>query len=79
MFTVNSCTGDLIPTTPAIVTTRINPGSMVVDPLDRFVYAANLVSNAADQATISNTPLKAMAPCPPQARPQHKAPRYRWF
>lgn len=53
MFTVNSCTGDLIPTTPATVTTGINPESMVVDPLGRFVYVANLVSNAADQATIS--------------------------
>ena len=53
MFTLDSCTGDLIPTAPATVTTGINPESMVVDPLGRFVYVANLVSNAADQATIS--------------------------
>jgi 6-phosphogluconolactonase len=53
VFTVNSCTGDLVPTTPATVTTGINSESLVVDPLGRFVSVANLVFNAADQATIS--------------------------
>jgi 6-phosphogluconolactonase len=53
MFTVNSCTGALTPLTPATVPTGIEPESMVVDPSGKFVYVANLVSNASDQATIS--------------------------
>src|SRR4029077_11047463 len=57
MYTVNSCTGALSPTTPATipvgVDTGINAESMVVDPAGRFLYVANLVSNATDQATIS--------------------------
>src|ERR1700683_2240771 len=49
MFTANSCTGDLSPTTPATVATGANAfGSetMVVDPAGRFAYVANLGSNA---------------------------------
>src|ERR1039458_3383783 len=56
MYTVNSCTGDLAPTTPATVATGANAfGSeqMVADPTGRFAYVANLMSNAADLATIS--------------------------
>ena len=56
IFTVNSCTGDLTPATPAMVATGANSfGSeqMVVDPAGRFAYVANLMSNASDQATIS--------------------------
>ena len=58
MYTVNSCTGALTPTTPASVptgTTPQEPGpeSMVAAPGRKFVYVANLVSNASDQATIS--------------------------
>ncbi|MFZ1083772.1 MAG: beta-propeller fold lactonase family protein [Terracidiphilus sp.] len=58
MYTVNSCTGVFIPTTPASVATGYaNPQAgaeqMVVDPAGRFAYVANLVSNATDQATIS--------------------------
>jgi 6-phosphogluconolactonase len=52
-FTANSCTGVLAPTSPATIATGINPEDMVVDPLGRFVYVANLVSNASDEATIS--------------------------
>jgi len=58
MFTVNSCTGQFTPTTPASVSTgyafpQIDAEQMVVDPLGRFAYVANLVSNASDLATIS--------------------------
>ena len=52
-FTVNSCTGVLSPTSPATIATGINPEDMAVDPLGRFVYVANLVSNSSDEATIS--------------------------
>lgn len=58
MFSINSCTGAFTATTPATVATGVSPGQlgaedMVVDPLGRFAYVANLISNASDQATIS--------------------------
>jgi 6-phosphogluconolactonase (cycloisomerase 2 family) len=58
MFTVDSCSGKFNATTPASVATgyaspQIAPEQLVADPLGRFVYVANLVSNASDQATIS--------------------------
>src|ERR1700735_1641578 len=53
MFTVNSCTGALTPTTPASTATQFDPESMVVDHSGRFAYVANIVSNGSDLATIS--------------------------
>lgn len=58
MFSINSCTGAFTATTPAMVATGVQPGQMgaeemVADPLGRFAYVANLISNASDQATIS--------------------------
>jgi len=56
MFTVDSCTGTFAATTPASIATGPNQfGSedMVADPLGRFVYVANLVSNVSSQSTIS--------------------------
>lgn len=56
MFTVNSCTGALTPTTPPTIATGANAfGSegMVVDRAGKFAYVANLMSNASDEATIS--------------------------
>jgi len=53
VFTVNSCTGALTPATPATIATGSDPETFAVDPSGRFVYAANLVSNASDLATIS--------------------------
>lgn len=56
MFTVNSCTGNLEPTTPATVSTGANSfGSegLAVDPAGKFAYVANLMSNASDLATVS--------------------------
>lgn len=58
MFTVDSCTGQFIPATPASIATgyaypQNYAEEMVADPLGRFAYVANLVSNASDLATIS--------------------------
>jgi 6-phosphogluconolactonase len=58
MYTVNSCTGNFEATAPATVATgyalpQAGAEQMVADPLGRFAYVANLVSNASDQATIS--------------------------
>lgn len=58
MFTVDSCTGVFTPTNPPSVSTGVSSSQlgaeeMVADPLGRFAYVANLVSNASDQATIS--------------------------
>jgi DNA-binding beta-propeller fold protein YncE len=58
MYTVNSSTGAFTATTPAVVNTGYAPPQqgaeqMVADPLGRFAYVANLVSNGSDQATIS--------------------------
>jgi 6-phosphogluconolactonase (cycloisomerase 2 family) len=57
MYTVNSCTGALTATTPATVPTGVNNGfnaeGMAIDPMGRFLYVANLGSNAYDAGTIS--------------------------
>ncbi|MGD0061706.1 MAG: beta-propeller fold lactonase family protein [Verrucomicrobiia bacterium] len=59
MFTVDSCTGQFTARTPASVGTGYsfpqndNSEEMVIDPLGRFAYVANLVSNASSQSTIS--------------------------
>jgi 6-phosphogluconolactonase (cycloisomerase 2 family) len=58
MFTVDSCTGQFTATSPASVATGYSypqgrAEQMVADPLGRFAYVANLVSNASDLATIS--------------------------
>jgi 6-phosphogluconolactonase len=56
MYTVDSCTGKLTATTPATVSTGGNEfgaEEMAVDPAGRFVYVANLMSNATDLATIA--------------------------
>jgi 6-phosphogluconolactonase len=56
MYTVDSCTGDLTAMAPASIPTGANnfgSESMAVDPAGRFVYVANLGSNATDLGTIS--------------------------
>ena len=56
IYTINSCTGGLSPTTPATVATGANSfgaEGLAVDPSGRFAYVANLMSNATDLATIS--------------------------
>jgi 6-phosphogluconolactonase len=58
MYTVDSCTGAFTATTPTSIATgyalpQQGAEQMVVDPLGRFAYVANLVSNASDLSTIS--------------------------
>jgi len=57
MYTANSCTGALTATNPATVPTGVDNGfnaeSMAIDPTGRFLYVANLGSNATDAATVS--------------------------
>lgn len=58
MFSVNSCTGALTPTSPSTVATGTSEGQipgeeMTASGAGTFVYVANLVSNASDEATIS--------------------------
>lgn len=58
MFTVNSCNGQFTAATPASIATgysspQSDAEEMVADPLGRFAYVANLVSNASDLSTIS--------------------------
>lgn len=56
MYTVNSCNGGLTPTTPATIATGGNiygAEGLAVDPFGRFVYVANLMSNATDLANIA--------------------------
>jgi 6-phosphogluconolactonase len=58
MYTVDSCTGQFTSTSPSTISTgyaypQMDAEQMVVDPLGRFAYVANLVSNATDQSTIS--------------------------
>ena len=58
MYTVNSCTGQFDAAKPASIATgyalpQQGAEQMVADPLGRFAYVANLVSNASDKSTIS--------------------------
>jgi 6-phosphogluconolactonase len=59
MYVVNSCTGQFTATTPATVGTgysypqKDDSEQMVADPLGRFAYVANLVSNASGPSSIS--------------------------
>jgi hypothetical protein len=57
MYTADSCTGALTATNPATVPTGVDNGfnaeSMAMDPTGRFLYVANLGSNATDAATVS--------------------------
>ncbi len=57
MYTADLCTGDLTATNPATIPTGVNNGfnaeSMAIDPTGRFLYVANLGSNATDAATVS--------------------------
>lgn len=73
-YTVDSCTGAFTAATPASVSTgyaypQMAAEQMVVDPLGRFAYVANLVSNASDLSTISmytiNSTTGALTPTTP--------------
>lgn len=56
MYTINSCSGTFTAAAPPSVPTGITQfgaEDMVVDPLRRFAYVANLESNAVSESTIS--------------------------
>jgi YVTN family beta-propeller protein len=57
MYSADSCTGALTPLKPATVPTGVDNGfnaeEMAIDPTNRFLYVANLGSNATDAATVS--------------------------
>jgi 6-phosphogluconolactonase len=57
MYSANSCSGALTSLNPATIPTGVNNAfgaeSMAIDPLGRFLYVANLGSNATDAATVS--------------------------
>jgi len=57
MYTADSCTGALTPTNPATISTGVDNGfnaeSMAIDSTGKYLYVANLGSNATDAATIS--------------------------
>lgn len=57
MYSADSCSGALTPLSPATVPTGLDNGfnaeEMTVDPTGKFLYAANLGSNATDAATVS--------------------------
>lgn len=57
MYTADSCTGALTPTNPVTISTGVTNGfnaeEMAIDPTGRFLYVANLGSNATDAATVS--------------------------
>src|ERR1700722_5897711 len=55
MYTVNSTTGVLTPTTPATVSTGFFPQGIAIDPLGRFVYTANSDDSSVSMFTINQT------------------------
>jgi 6-phosphogluconolactonase len=84
MFAVNSCTGQFTPTTPSSVSTgysypQQNAEQMVVDPLGRFAYVANLVSNVSGLSTISmytiNSTTGVLTPTTPATVPTGWCPQ----
>jgi 6-phosphogluconolactonase (cycloisomerase 2 family) len=55
MYTINSTTGVLTPTTPATVPTEWFPQGIAIDPLGRFVYTANTDDSSVSMFTINQT------------------------
>ncbi len=55
MYTINSTTGVLSPTTPATVHTGWYPQEIAIDPLGRFVYTANSDDNSISMFTINQS------------------------
>jgi len=57
MYKADSCTGALTPLNPASVSTGVDNGfnaeEMAIDSTGKFLYVANLGSNATDAATVS--------------------------
>jgi 6-phosphogluconolactonase len=55
MYTINSTTGVLTPTTPATVPTGWFPQGIAIDSLGRFVYTANSDDSSVSMFTINQT------------------------
>jgi 6-phosphogluconolactonase len=55
MYTINSTTGVLSPTTPATVPTGWFPQGIAIDPLGRFVYTANTNDSSVSMFTINQS------------------------
>jgi YVTN family beta-propeller protein len=55
MYTINSRTGVLTPTTPATVPTGFFPQGIGIDPSGKFVYTANSDDNTVSAHTISSS------------------------
>jgi len=54
MYTINSRTGDLTPTTPATVPTGFYPQGIAIDPSGKFVYTANSDDNTVSMFTVNS-------------------------
>jgi 6-phosphogluconolactonase len=55
MYTIDSSTGVLTPTTPATVPTGFFPQGIAIDPSGKFVYTANSDDNTVSMFTINQT------------------------
>src|SRR5260370_40996183 len=55
IFTTNSATGVLTPTTPATVPTGFFPQGIGIDPSGKFVYTANSDDNTVSMFTIDSS------------------------
>jgi 6-phosphogluconolactonase len=55
MFTIDSRTGILTPTTPATVPTGFFPQGIAIDPFGKFVYTANSDDNSVSMFTVNQT------------------------
>ena len=65
MFTVDSSSGVLTPTTPATVPTGFFPQGIAIDPTGKFVYTANSDDNTVSMFTINQTTGVLTATTPP--------------
>jgi DNA-binding beta-propeller fold protein YncE len=55
MYTIDSTTGVLTPTTPATVPTGFFPQGIAIDPAGKFIYTANSDDNTVSMFTINQT------------------------
>jgi 6-phosphogluconolactonase (cycloisomerase 2 family) len=75
MYTIDSGTGVLTPTTPATVPTGYFPQGIAIDPFGRFVYTANSDDNTVSMFTI-NSSTGVLTPTTPAAVPAGWSPGF---
>jgi 6-phosphogluconolactonase len=73
MFTIDSATGILTPTTPATVPTGFLPQGIGIDPSGKFVYTANSDDNTVSMFTI-NSSTGILTPTSPPTVPTGMSP-----